>query len=271
MQEVPTKTHVGLPVALTVLLGLAIVIVVVRLPAGEPKPAAQSAAAVPAAALHARPVRYKLPVTKTQPSLGPVDAPVTVVEWCDLRGPACRTANATMRSLMQSHPGKLRWVHRALLDQANPEASMQAHRLARAAFQHAGKFWEMRDWFLALPDDVTLDEPDYKRAAETIGIDYAMASKAALERSFDPALQIDRAFALKFGVTPPLAYFVNGLSVPLAPGATADSVLRPVIDAELALAESLIASGTAPVDVYNTTIADGAWQAAATASAAEPR
>src|SRR5690606_28777122 len=122
-----------------------------------------------------RPTRYKIPVTDTQPQRGPQDALVTVVEWCDLRGEACRAADKAMRQLMDEHPGKLRWVHRHLPAGVDFEQSERMHEFARGAFQldkRVDKFWEVRERLLAVPGEAPPEEGALRQIAEDLALDY---------------------------------------------------------------------------------------------------
>lgn len=52
------------------------------------------------------------PVAEDAPSLGPVDAPVTVVEYSDYRCPACRKAHEVVKRVREKTGGRVRWVYR---------------------------------------------------------------------------------------------------------------------------------------------------------------
>lgn len=56
--------------------------------------------------------RYKVPVTRSQPSIGPSDALVTIIEWCDLYGRACRESDALLAEALARHPREVRRVFR---------------------------------------------------------------------------------------------------------------------------------------------------------------
>jgi hypothetical protein len=209
------------------------------------------------------PERVKLPVTKSQPSRGPADALVTIVQFCDLRGATCRASGAALEALIAKYGDDLRWVHRHRLTIERREESRGLHQLARAAFQQAGKFWELRALTLALPDDRILQEADYERLAQRVGLDYASARAAIDDRHFDPTLQLDDHFAKKFGVPDQVGYFVNGRA--LEAPARADFALRlaALVEEEMSIARALVAGGTARADVYTELTKDGAFNRAA--------
>jgi len=220
---------------------------------------ATAASAKPASAPAPDSVRFKIPVTDTQPFRGPVDALVTVVEFCDLRGPVCRKSDAVLQSLMKEHDGNLRWAHRALFDMQRAAEARRMHSFARAAFQYADKFWDMRAKFLETPDGTELSEDDYKRIAKDVGLEYEGLSKAVATNQFASALAVDQAFSVKFGVSGDSVYFVNGRPLRPQPGQDLKPALKALIEAELAAAQNLVRGGVEKARVYDETIKDGRW------------
>lgn len=88
-----------------------------------------------------------LPRTKVRidddPSWGPSNAPVTVVEFSDYECPACREAHRTVQRLKDIYAGKIRWVFK--------DFPLSKHKMAEKAAEAArcagdqGKFWEYQD------------------------------------------------------------------------------------------------------------------------------
>jgi cyclophilin family peptidyl-prolyl cis-trans isomerase/protein-disulfide isomerase len=86
---------------------------------------------------------YFPPVSQTDFSFGPADAPVTLVEYCDFQSEGCRNMASTIAELMRNHDD-LRFVFRPLpligiLDKSDKAV------LAALAADEQGKFWEMYD------------------------------------------------------------------------------------------------------------------------------
>jgi protein-disulfide isomerase len=133
----------------------------------DPRPVAPQAKDAPLTGKE----RFKLPVSDTQPTLGDPNALVTVTEFCDMRGPACRRANGAMKTLLKEYEGKLRWAFRARVDPAHVEESRRMHTFARDAFQNHGKFWEVHERFLAIADGTRLGDGDFARIAGELGMD----------------------------------------------------------------------------------------------------
>jgi protein-disulfide isomerase len=83
--------------------------------------------------------------TKDSPSLGPVNAPVTLVEFSDFECPVCRSLHDALRGLLPNYP-QLRVVFKDFpLEQIHPWARTAAIA-GRCAYQQDPKaFWKMYD------------------------------------------------------------------------------------------------------------------------------
>ena len=98
---------------------------------------------------------------------GPVDAPVTLLEYGDFECPYCGMAEPVVRELLQG-TGDVRYVWRHLpLNDVHVNAQLAAEAAEAAAAQ--GKFWEMYDLLLANQDH--LHAADLVGYAEQIGLD----------------------------------------------------------------------------------------------------
>ncbi|HMI93344.1 MAG TPA: thioredoxin domain-containing protein, partial [Polyangiales bacterium] len=58
------------------------------------------------------PDRFKVPVTSAQPSRGPADALVTIVQWSDFQCPFCSRVEPTMDQILKDYGNKVRVVWR---------------------------------------------------------------------------------------------------------------------------------------------------------------
>jgi Na+/H+ antiporter NhaA len=98
---------------------------------------------------------------------GPLDAPVTLLEYGDFQCPYCGRAEPIIRELLADF-GDLRYVWRHLpLSDVHPQAQIAAEASEAAAAQ--GLFWEMYDKLLAHQD--ALKARDLVSYAEELGLD----------------------------------------------------------------------------------------------------
>jgi len=98
---------------------------------------------------------------------GPVDAPVTLLEYGDFECPYCGQAESVIRELLRDF-GDVRYVWRHLpLNDVHPNAQVAAEAAEAAAEQ--GAFWEMYEQLLTHQD--ALSPADLMGYAEQLGLD----------------------------------------------------------------------------------------------------
>lgn len=172
-------------------------------------------------------VRYKIP-TDGFPSLGPANAPITLVEFGDFQCPFCRQwEQETYQPLLAAYPGKIRFVFRDFpLTSIHPNA-MPAAEAAQCA-NAQGQFWAYHDKLFGsenLSDDV------YKQYAQELGLDMTKFNDCLTNHTSAAAIQSDMDFANNLGINSTPTFFINGLAVV---GAQPLNTFTSVIDKELA-------------------------------------
>jgi protein-disulfide isomerase len=131
-----------------------------------------------------QPFELAAPVGATDHILGPVRAPVTVVEYGDFECPNCRQAAPAVKILMARFAERVRFVYRHFpLEGVHPHALQAA--LAAEAAGAQGKFWPMHD--LLFKSQSHLKLPQLRGYAESLELDMArydadMAGQLYLER-----------------------------------------------------------------------------------------
>ncbi len=228
-----------------------------RMVGGLPAPVPDELRTADASPLH-EDKRYKIPVSMSQPTRGPADALVTLVEWCDLSGAACRGADEMVTSLLHEYKGNLRHVWRHFPAQSTPDVLM-AHELAHTVNEQQGKFWELRA--LLLKQDVTLTRADTDGAVASLGLDSQGLQASLTKHSFAGYVMADSMFAAKFGVTQGPTFFVNGHRLLSAP---TRARLKSLIEQELTTAQTMVDSGIPRDKVYEEITKEGLWKVAGT-------
>jgi protein-disulfide isomerase len=100
--------------------------------------------------------------------LGPVDAPLTVVEYVDFECPFCARATGVGHELRRQFGDDLRYVVRHLpLTDVHPHAELAA--LAAEAAAEQGRFWPMHDVLFSHQDQ--LEAEDLIGYAAELGLD----------------------------------------------------------------------------------------------------
>jgi Na+/H+ antiporter NhaA len=137
---------------------------------------------------------------------GPLDAPVTVVEYGDFECPYCGKAEPVVRNLLADF-GDVRYVWRHLpLTDVHPRAQLAAEAGEAAAEQDA--FWPMHDRLLTSQDQLTLR--DLLRHAEELGLDVERFRRSLHAHNGVGRVTEDTESADLSGVAGTPTFFVNG-------------------------------------------------------------
>lgn len=166
-------------------------------------------------------------VAATGPSLGPADAPVTIVEFSDFQCPYCRASGEVIDQLRAAYPDEVRVVFRdyplEFHDRAIPAA------IAGHCADAQGKFWPMHDLLFEHQD--ALDDVSLRGYGERIdGLDVA-AFTACLAKADRAQVDANIAAGDAAGVEGTPAFFINGM---LVSGLLPFEDFKALIDAELA-------------------------------------
>jgi Na+/H+ antiporter NhaA len=137
---------------------------------------------------------------------GPLDAPVTLVEYGDLECPYCGQAESVIRELLADF-GDLRYVWRHLpLNDVHPMAQQAAEATEAAATQDA--FWALHDLLLRRQDALRL--PDLVGYAEELGLDTERFEQDLRKHCGRARIAEDVDGADLSGVSGTPTFFVNG-------------------------------------------------------------
>ncbi len=115
------------------------------------------------------PTVLSLPVDPARDHIvGPVDAPLTLLEYGDFECPFCAKATGVARDVREHYGDRLRYVFRHLtLPDVHPHAELAAAAAEAAAAQ--GKFWEMNTMLFSHSDELELQ--DLAGYAGQLGLD----------------------------------------------------------------------------------------------------
>lgn len=125
------------------------------------------------------------------PSLGPANAPVTIVVWSDFECPHCKHVVPIVERIQEAHPKDVRLVHKFYPIPRHTNAKIAA-RAAWAA-QQQGKYWEMER--LIFENQKNLGEQTILGFAASLGLNMerlkadmeSEAATATIKRDMDEA------------------------------------------------------------------------------------
>ena len=154
--------------------------------------------------LHAQ---LKTPVSKTDHSQGPENAPITIVEYGDYQCPYCGRAYPIVKRLQKALGSNVRFVFRNFpLSQIHPDA-LSAALVAEAA-ANQGKFWEMHDVFYENQANLHMD--GLLSMAEDAGLHLDRLNKDWASAAVEERVSNDFESGVRSGVNGTPTFFVNG-------------------------------------------------------------
>lgn len=142
-----------------------------------------------------------------RPSMGPENAPVTIVEFSDFHCPFCKRVEPTIDQLMKNYAGKIRkvWRHYPLPFHTGADRTHMASECAH----DQGKFWEYHAKIFENQGS-TKDDASLIRLAEELKLDKGKFQSCLASDKNKEAVEKDVTKAKASGVSGTPAFFVNG-------------------------------------------------------------
>jgi protein-disulfide isomerase len=160
------------------------------------------------------------------PSMGPANAPVTIIEFSDYECPYCKRAEPTVKQVLDTYKDKVRLVYRhyPLPFHQNAKPAAQASACANAQ----GKFWEYHEKVFTAP---SLAKDTLKSLAGQTGLDQAKFDACLDNNETAGIVDKDMEDASAVGVRGTPAFFINGRMIS---GAQPFDRFKEIIEEELA-------------------------------------
>jgi protein-disulfide isomerase len=177
-------------------------------------------------------------VRADSPTLGPADAPVTLVEFLDPECESCAAFYPTVKQILKDYNGKVRLVVRYMPLHQN---SMLAAMFTEAAGEQ-GKYWEMQETLFRRqpewgerhgePHPTSSKSPAalFEIYAMELGLDVEKIRRAVAQNRYAAKLERDKSDGQSLGVRQTPTFFVNGRQL----ARFSEQDLRSLIDEELA-------------------------------------
>lgn len=140
------------------------------------------------------------------PVLGPVDAPVRVIEFSDYLCPHCRRVQPAARRIRREFRGLVRWVYMDFPLDIHPGARDLA-RAPRCA-RDQGRFWEFHERVFAA--DGRLGPAELEALARSIGLDLDRFRACQAARGHAREIEQDIAEGVAAGISGTPTFLVNG-------------------------------------------------------------
>lgn len=145
------------------------------------------------------------------PFLGPVDAPVTIVEFSDFNCPYCqRWHQEVSQELMETFPGQIRFVYKDFPVVGGGRTGFLAAQAAHCAGEQID-YWEYHDAMFS--GEYALESDGVDQAAVDLGLDLDSFKECMVEARYADEVREDFEYGAGLGVSSTPTFFVNGIPV----------------------------------------------------------
>ncbi len=152
--------------------------------------------------------RLTRPVGDDDHQHGPVNAPVTLVEYGDYECPYCGAAHPIVQAIQKEMGDRLRFVFRNFpLTQIHPHAAGAAEAAEAAGDQDA--FWPYHDYLFEHQHD--LSHRALVGYAGEFNLDAARFERALENHDFEERVRADFMSGVRSGVNGTPTFFINGV------------------------------------------------------------
>lgn len=148
--------------------------------------------------------------TSDDPSFGPKDAAVVIVEFSDFQCPFCRQAVPVVKEILKDYGDRVLFVYRDFpLESIHPQAVLAA--LAGECAHEQGGFWPMHDKIFENQEEIS--EANLKTYAVQIGLNSIQFGTCLQSAKYLAEVEQDLQDGIEAGVRATPTFFINGLKV----------------------------------------------------------
>jgi protein-disulfide isomerase len=138
---------------------------------------------------------------------GPLDAPVTIIEYAEFECPHCGRAYHVIKKVLEEAGERVRFVFRHFpKDDVHPFSERSAAAAEAAGAQ--GRFWEMHDFLFERQHQ--LEYEDLRRHALQLGLDVDRFDREILNGDHAARVHKDVQSGEELGVTHTPTFYFNG-------------------------------------------------------------
>src|SRR5262245_49008643 len=151
--------------------------------------------------------KLRVPISEHDHIQGPINAPVTLVEYGDYECPFCGQAHLFVKEIQRRLGKQLCFAFRNFpLTNMHPHSEHAAEAAEAAGAQ--GKFWEMHD--ALFENQRALEDEDLYRYAEELGLDANQLIEEVRAGAYAVRIRKDFRAGVRSGVNGTPTFFVNG-------------------------------------------------------------
>ena len=140
------------------------------------------------------------------PSMGPDDAQVTVIEFSDYLCPACRWAHPITKEIKRKYQGKIRWIYKDYPLKRHAGADKMAEAAHCADDQN--RFWEFQDVLFETKENP--DQNELNGLARSIGLDVQQFKQCMETEKYAQKVANNKLDGQRAGVSATPSFMING-------------------------------------------------------------
>lgn len=149
-------------------------------------------------------------------SKGPMEAPITIVEYLDFECEACKAYYSVTKQLNEEYKDKIRFVVRYFPLPGHKNSMNSAMAVEAAGKQ--GKFWEMHDVLYENQEDwgekAVSDPGIFEEYAKQVGLDMEKYNVDIKTQEIKDRINRDKSSGNSLGIQGTPTFFINGERIP---------------------------------------------------------
>ncbi|OGY42697.1 MAG: hypothetical protein A2Y67_01385 [Candidatus Buchananbacteria bacterium RBG_13_39_9] len=153
----------------------------------------------------------KLIESTDDPSLGPAEAKIIIVEFADFQCPYCKEAYPIVRRLHEIYPKDVKIIFRDFPNTSDHPDALNSALAANCAADQ-GKFWEMHDLIFA--NQSNLSAANLSLLISQLGLDLNQYNQCFSKQKYTNEIFNDLQDGIKLDVSGTPTFFINGVKVP---------------------------------------------------------
>ena len=143
------------------------------------------------------------------PSLGPEDAPITIIEFSDFNCPHCqRWHNETSQPLLDAYPDQIRFVYKDFPVVGGGRVGFLVSQAANCAGDQ-GDYWTYHDAMFS--GEYALDSDGVDQAVVDLGLDLELFKECMVEGRYAEEIREDFEYGASLGISSTPTFFINGI------------------------------------------------------------
>lgn len=152
-------------------------------------------------------------ITKEDAILGPIDSPITLVEYSDFECPYCSRGHEVVKSLLEKYKGKIRFIYKHLPLAFHPQAMIAAQYFEAIKLQSTSLAFKFHDKVFEQQSKLKNGEKFLKELAKGLKVDMKKLKTDLNSKEVLSKIENDKEEAREFGIAGTPGFVLNGIPI----------------------------------------------------------